>query len=149
MKPPLSSARSVLDCFAENPVWGQLLPNLERLARLQVDLSACLPEAIKRRVQVVSLSQDTLFLAVASAALATKLRQTVPRMEAGLTSRGWKVNLIQIRVQPDTNTLNSKPYEKMSKSAVVSPQARRSLSALEQQLDEGPLKDAIGRLASR
>jgi hypothetical protein len=149
MKPPLSTARTIIDCFADNPVWGQLLPNLERLARLQVDVAACLPEAVKRRVQAVSLSQDTLVLAVGSAALATKLRQTVPRIEAGLNSRGWKVNLIQIRVQPDVNPMISMGYTKIGKNAVVSGAGRQSLQVLESQLEEGPLRNAIARLASR
>jgi hypothetical protein len=150
MKPPLSSsARTVLDCFADNPVWGQLLPTLERLARLQDDVSACLPDTIKRRVKVVNLADDILALAVGSAALATKLRQTVPRIEAGLVARGWKVNAIQIRVQPETNSFISKSYQKKAKSAVVSSQASRSLAVLGEQLDDGPLKDAIARLASR
>jgi hypothetical protein len=150
MKPPLSSsARTVLACFADSPVWGQLLPTLERLARLQDDLSACLPETIKRRVKVVSLSDDSLAVAVGSAALATKLRQTVPRIEAGLAARGWKVNAIQIRVQPETNLDNSTSYRKKPKSAVVSSQASQSLAALSEQLEDGPLKQAIAKLAGR
>jgi hypothetical protein len=150
MKPPLSSsARTVLDCFADNPVWGQLLPTLERLGRLQDDLSACLPETIKRRVKVINLADDSLSLAVASAALATKLRQTVPRIEAGLTARGWKVNAIQIRVQPETNSSFSMSYEKKAKTAVVSSQASRSLLALSEQLEDGPLKHALAKLAQR
>jgi hypothetical protein len=108
-----------------------------------------LPEAVKRRVQAVSLSQDTLVLAVGSAALATKLRQTVPRIEAGLNSRGWKVNLIQIRVQPDVNPIISMGYTKIGKNAVVSGAGRQSLQALESQLEDGPLRNAIARLASR
>ena len=150
MKPPLSSfARPVFDCFADNPVWGQLLPTLERLARLQNDLSACLPETIKRRVKVVSLSEDALSVAVGSAALATKLRQTVPRIEAGLAARGWKVNAIQIRVQPEISSIISTSYQKKVKTAVVSSQASRSLAALSAQLEDGPLKDAIAKLAAR
>jgi hypothetical protein len=150
MKPQLAySTRTVLDCFADNPVWGTLLPTLERLGKVQIDLNACLPVGLKSKASVASFSNDNLCIAVASAAVATKLRQTLPRIEAGLQGRGWKVNAIQIRVQPDAIPLESTSYKKDPKQAVVTSHARQALQELTSHLEEGALRDAVERLANR
>jgi hypothetical protein len=150
MKPPLPySTRTVIDCFADNPVWGTLLPTLERLGKVQIDLNSCLPAGLKSKASVASFSDDNLCVAVASAAVATKLRQTLPRIEAGLHSRGWKVNAIQIRVQPGAMPYDSKTYKKNAKNAVVTSHARDTLTELAGHLEEGALRDAVARLAGR
>jgi hypothetical protein len=150
MKPTRpTNARSIIECCAEDPVWSRLLPGVERLSRLQTDLLACLPESLRRGIRAASFVDDALTIGTTSAALATKLRQTLPRIQSGLEGRGWKVSAIHLRVQPDDFLYKSNSYKKEPKQAVVSSQAKGSLTDLALSLEEGPLQAAVRRLASR
>jgi hypothetical protein len=150
MKPLfLPNSKSVMDCVSQDAIWSRILPGVERLAKLESDLQASLPPGLGHRVRAASLADDTLVIAVFSSSLATKLRQTIPRVKSGLESRGWKVSAIQLRVQPEDFAAKSAGYANRPKKAVVTPQAREALGKLASSLDEGDLKRAIERLSSR
>jgi hypothetical protein len=89
-----------------------LLPAVERHLALQRDLALVLQPWLNQmqhttRAQgqdlccVLRLEQGVLTLGVPNAALAARLRQILPRLEAGLGQRGWKVSAIRLRVQQE------------------------------------------------
>jgi hypothetical protein len=145
----LPNSKSVMDCVSQDAIWGRILPGIERLAKLESDLQASLPSGLGHRVRAASLTEDTLVIAVFSSSLATKLRQTIPRIKSSLESRGWKISAIQLRVQPEDFTLKSKSYAGRPKNAVVTPQAREALLKLAANMEEGDLRRAIERLSGR
>lgn len=58
-----------------------------------------LPPALARHVAPGPVDEEGWSLLAANAAVAAKLRQLKPRLEALLQQRGWQVNAIRIRVQ--------------------------------------------------
>jgi hypothetical protein len=88
---------------------GQVLDRCEPLLRLQQRLAAAnahmnavrplLPPALARHVRSGPTDQDSWTLLVANPAVAAKLRQLLPRLEAALRQQGSPVRAIKIRVQ--------------------------------------------------
>ena len=58
-----------------------------------------LPGALARHVQPGPVDEEGWSLLAANAAVAAKLRQLKPRLEAVLRDQGWQVSAIRIRVQ--------------------------------------------------
>jgi len=135
-----------MDLLRQDPAASGLLPTAERLMHLQQDLNPLLPPGTADACIVHVSGDDTLILTAASAALAGKLRQLVPSLIAGLTSRGWKVNAIQLRVQPLNSNLKTVTYgdsRVLSKRAKLSSPALDSWAELAGSLDPSPLQDAV------
>ncbi len=132
--------------MAQDAIWGRMLPGIERITKLQADLKSSLPDALGQRVRIAALTEDALVISVSSTSLATKVRQILPRIRAGLESRGWKVSAIQLRVQPDDLQMKSDTYGKKTKKSVVTPEAQAAISRLAETLQEGDLRAALKRL---
>jgi hypothetical protein len=58
-----------------------------------------LPEALRDQVRPGPLDEAGWSLLVSNGAAASKLRQSVPTLEAALRARGWQVAAIRIKVQ--------------------------------------------------
>ncbi|MFM8900336.1 MAG: hypothetical protein ACKOF9_10380 [Burkholderiales bacterium] len=58
-----------------------------------------LPPLLLPHVQPGPVDEDGWSLLAANAAVAAKLRQLQPRLEAQLREQGWQTNLIRIKVQ--------------------------------------------------
>lgn len=88
---------------------GQVLDRCEPLLRLQQRLAAAnaymdtvrplLPPTLSRHVRSGPTDQDGWTLLVANPAVAAKLRQLQPHLEAALRQRGCATSRIRIRVQ--------------------------------------------------
>jgi len=84
-------------------------------------------------------------IAVPNGAHAAKLRQLAPRLTDTLARAGWHVDEIKIRVQAGPCT--PPPYCPPVKEAIpLDKQALQAFSALGEQLQPGPLADAVARL---
>jgi hypothetical protein len=88
---------------------GQVLDRCEPLLRLQQRLAAAnahmdavrplLPAALSKHVRSGPTDQESWTLLVANPAVAAKLRQLLPRLEAALQQKGCAARIIRIRVQ--------------------------------------------------
>ena len=124
---------------------GQLSPASrwrERLQRLDAALQPHLPAEMRRLVRVSSQEGQRLTLVARHAAAAARLRQLTPRLVAALREAGIPVLEIQIRV--DTTIIAQRPQIARELSA----HARQSLTALQQSLPDGPLKNAVATLCN-
>lgn len=81
-------------------------PTLARLAQLSRDSSErlhavlpLLPPALRTAIKAGPIEGDTWCLLVSSNAVAAKLRQMLPDLQACLRSKGWEVNAIRLKVQ--------------------------------------------------
>jgi hypothetical protein len=86
-------------------------PTLARLADLAMDSKARLtsvegliPMALRSAVKPGPIEGSVWCLILENNAVAAKLRQLLPSMEAHLRSKGWEVNSIRLKVQMTHNT---------------------------------------------
>lgn len=81
-----------------NDKMAGLLPAATRMASLQSDCARSLP-AMFNNCDVLSFEDARLVLATPSSAVAAKLKQQVPKLQAALQKKGWQVDDIKLKVQ--------------------------------------------------
>jgi len=89
----------------------QSSPTLARLASLATDSTARLraiepliPAALRNAVKAGPIDGTSWCLILDNNAVAAKMRQLLPALEAHLRSKGWEVNSIRLKVQMAHNT---------------------------------------------
>ena len=75
-----------------------LMPTVIRLAALQKDCADALP-AMFKQCDILQFEAGQLVLATPNAALAAKLKQQLPQLQADLLGRGWQISAIKLKVQ--------------------------------------------------
>jgi hypothetical protein len=86
------------DFLRQNDRIASLLPTAMRMAKLQRDCAAALP-AMFAACDVLSFQDGALVLAVPSSAVAARLKQQLPKLQATLQQRGWQVDSVRLKVQ--------------------------------------------------
>lgn len=124
------SAQVATDFLQKHDKLGRLLPALERMAALEKACTAALPALFETCV-VLQFEADQLVLGAPNAAMASKLRQQLPKLQNVLTKQGWQVNAIRLKVQV------GKIQEKSStsKQIALSNGALTAFAALENSLE--------------
>jgi hypothetical protein len=84
--------------LSSNARMASLLPTAMRMASLQKDCAAALPPMFGN-CDVLSFEDAQLVLATPTSAVAAKLKQQVPKLQAALLKRGWQINNIRLKVQ--------------------------------------------------
>ena len=77
---------------------AHLWPTITTIAALQKDCVTVLPQ-IFYHCDVLQLESEQLIVASPTSALATKLKQQLPKLMDALQKRGWQINAIRIKVQ--------------------------------------------------
>ena len=127
---------------------AHLWPTITNNTALQKECAAALPQLFLY-CQVLHLEADQLTVAAPSSALASKLKQLLPKLQAALQKAGWQINAIRIKVQVNP-TLEKEPMEKQCQ---LSGTALKAFGDLEKNLagsrhNEG-LLEALRNLLSR
>ena len=91
-------ALGATDYLRANERMASLLPTAMRMASLQNDCAAALPPMFSS-VDIVQFQDAELVLATPNAAVAAKLKQQLPKLQAALLKRGWQVDNIRLKVQ--------------------------------------------------
>jgi hypothetical protein len=86
------------DFLRANERMASLLPTALRMASLQKDIAAALPPMFGN-CDVLSFQDSALVLATPSSALAAKLKQQAPKLQADLVKRGWQIDSVKLKVQ--------------------------------------------------
>ena len=82
-----------------SPVLAQLAELVrDSQARLRA-VESLLPASLLATIKAGPIEGDTWCLLVDGTAAAAKLRQLLPTLMASLTSKGWKINSIRVKVQ--------------------------------------------------
>jgi len=129
---------------------ASLLPTALRVGNLQRDVKVILPP-MYAGCDVLSFQDATLTLAVPSSAVAAKLKQQLPKLQAGLQKKGWQVDNVRIKIQMRPNV----PVREEPKPSTLTlpPTAVEAFEELGDSLPETPqnasLIAAIKRLAER
>lgn len=125
-----------------------LLPAVARIATLQKECSAILP-ALFDACSVMQFESGNLVLSAPNAALATKLKQQLPKLQDHLVKRGWQVSAIRIKVQVG-KIVEKKPQAKQLALPAQALSALDSLnSALEDSTQNQALKNALAAMLER
>jgi hypothetical protein len=88
----------VTDFLRAHAKMASLLPTAMRMAKLQNDCAAALPPMFGG-CDVLSFQDALLVLAVPSSAVAARLKQQLPKLQATLVQRGWQVESVRLKVQ--------------------------------------------------
>jgi hypothetical protein len=86
------------DFLRKNDRMASLMPAAMRMASLQKDCANALPPMIAT-CDVMAFEQGQLLLAVPTSAVAARLKQQLPKLQADLLKRGWQVDAIKLKVQ--------------------------------------------------
>lgn len=86
------------DFLGANARMASLLPTAMRMGRLQKDCADALPPMFAG-CDVLSFEDAQLVLATPTSAVAAKLKQQLPKLQAALMKRGWQINNIKLKVQ--------------------------------------------------
>lgn len=83
---------------------ASLLPTATRMAALQKDCAAVLPVMFDA-CSILQFADGQLVLSTPTAALASRLKQQLPKLQEALLKRGWQVNAIRLKVQVGANLI--------------------------------------------
>lgn len=86
------------DFLRKNDRMASLMPAAMRMASLQRDCANALPPMFAQ-CDVMAFEQGQLLLAAPSSAVAARLKQQLPKLQADLLKRGWQVDAIKLKVQ--------------------------------------------------
>jgi hypothetical protein len=134
-----SQVHGPVDFLRAHDRMGAVLPALARMAQLQKECTALLPETF-HACTVVQFEAGCLVFSAPNAALAAKLKQRLPKIQEALLNRGWQIDSIRvkIKVMPSNNVPSAPRKEKH-----LPGQALSALSDLEQQLESSPRNAAL------
>ena len=144
------TAFGATDFLRANDRLAALMPTALRVGNLQRDVKVILPP-MYAGCDVLSFQDAVLTLAVPSSAVAAKLKQQLPKLQAGLQKKGWQVENVRIKIQMRPNV----PVREEPKpsSLTLPPTAVDAFEQLGETLPETPqnaaLIAAIKRLAER
>lgn len=152
------SAKPLNDWLAKAGPVSTLMRTAQQLASLEAEVMALLPPALRGGIAVAGIRQDsrtpgeprTLLLLAAHSAAAARIRQVVPTLMDRLQQRGVAVDAIKVRVQPALaqGSWDVEPAERPRKAGVPA-SGLASLQALEQNLPDSPLRDAVREMLGR
>jgi len=129
---------------------ASLMPTALRVGNLQRDVKVILPP-MYAGCDVLSFQDAVLTLAVPSSAVAAKLKQQLPKLQAGLQKKGWQVENVRIKIQMRPNVPVRE--EPKTSSLTLPPTAVDAFEQLGDTLPEtqqnAALIAAIRRLAER
>ena len=130
--------KGVTDFLQSHDKLGNLLPTVNRLATLQKACAAALP-VLFETCTVLHLDAGQLVLAAPNAAIASKLRQNLPKLQDILCKQGWQVSAIRLKVQ--VGNISEKSIT--SKQLVLPSRAISALAALEGALEPSSRNEAL------
>ncbi|WP_394778006.1 DciA family protein [Undibacterium sp.] len=127
----LATTSGAVDFLRTNDKIAPLLPTIRRNASLQKDCGAILP-AMFDACDVLQLAEGQLTLSTPNAALASRLKQQLPKLQDALQQRGWQINAIRIKVQVRRTVERAAP----AKQALLSNQALKAFDTLGTTLED-------------
>ena len=110
---------------------AHLWPAIANINALQKECVAALPQLFLY-CQVLHYEEHQLILAAPNAALATKLKQQLPKLQTSLQKTGWQINAIRIKVQENQSLQN----ETLEKQCHMTDSALSAFGSLEKNLSK-------------
>ncbi|MGS0741697.1 hypothetical protein ACVBEF_07660 [Glaciimonas sp. GG7] len=131
-------SRDASDFLRGNDKMAALLPTLTRMAALQKQCAAGLPDMFEA-CEVLHFEAGQLVLSAPNAALATKLKQQLPKLQNYLMAENWQINGIRIKVQVSQKLQKLTPVKQFS----LTPHAVSAFADLARSLEASPRNEAL------
>ena len=135
--------RTAIDWLGANEAFRATSLQGARLLEFQQALDRATGGA---RLIAIALADGCATVAAGNASAAAKLRQSEPSLREQLAADGWPIERFRIRAEPPR-------WQRRAAPARLKPpipaEGVRAVAALAQAVDDGPLKDALRRLAAR
>ncbi len=143
---PRPGAKEAFEFLQSSDKLAGLLPAARRVGQLQADCERLLP-TLFANCRAMQIREGQLQVAVPNAALATRLRQMLPKLQEGLREKGWPLEGIRLKVQ----LMPAEPQRPVHKPVThdLPRDAVSSFAALAASLEDSPLKDALHSLVTR
>ncbi|WP_395822957.1 DciA family protein [Collimonas sp.] len=125
-----------------------LLPAVTRMATLQKQCAAELPSMFSA-CEVLQFEDGQLVLSAPNAALATKLKQQLPRLQSQLQSVNWQINAIRIKVQVSQHLNKPAPVKQLHFPSKAVSAFSSLMNELGQSSGNDALKNAIAAMVQR
>ncbi len=125
-----------------------LLPTVTRMVALQKQCAAELPSMF-RACEVLQFEAGKLVLSAPNAALATKLKQQLPRLQSQLHSADWQINAIRIKVQVSQKNKKPGPVKQLHFPLKAVSAFSSLMDELGQLSGNNALKNAIATMMQR
>lgn len=113
------------------------------LLQLQRRVAACLPPALSPLLRVGDLHDGLLTLVAPNGTVAHRARAAGPRLCARLRTAGLAVQSLSVQVLPESLA----PQVPVRRTRPPGPDAVQALERLAEGLEEGPLREALARMA--
>ncbi len=140
------------DFLRRNDRLASLLPAASRMASLQKDVRLILPP-MYANCEALAIQEGVLTLAVPSSAVAAKLKQQTPKLQAALQKKGWQVDSVRIKIQVGRSLPAEASASLKPSSLELPPTAVQAFEELGDALPASPqnaeLIAAIRRLAEK
>lgn len=117
---------------------AHLWPTITKARALQKACAKTLPQLFLY-CHVLYLESEQLVVSVPNSALASKLKQQLPKLQAALQQEGWQVNSIRLKIQASQPPQN----EPMTKQCQFSESALQAFSHLEKNLAPSKQNNAL------
>ena len=114
--------------------------------QIQQAVAAVLPPALGEVCVVAKFESQKLMLAVPGPVYAAKLRQMAPRIAQTLSTQGWNLTEISVRIQAGMPRPGQKAPRPPKEAQPLGDTALQAFSDLREGLRPGPLADAVARL---
>lgn len=137
-KPSAKTAKGAAEFLRSHDKMAALMPSITRMAALQKDCAEALP-AMFVHCAVLQFDTEQLILSVPNAALATRLKQQLPKLQEKLQQRGWQINSIRLKVQVSKIAVNTT----LSRQLSLPPLAVSAFSELDTALEDSPRNQAL------
>ena len=129
---------SVMDSLRAHDELATLMPTVTRLAAIQRDCAAFLPDLFNR-CAVLRFDSGQLVLSAPHAAMASRLKQNVASLQQHLVKAGWQVSAIRFKVQPERTEM----WQTHPPKTGLSPQALAAFADLAQTMEKTPRNEAL------
>lgn len=131
-------AQGAADFLRAHDKMAAILPGVTRMVALQKACAVALP-AMFDACAVVQFDSHQLVLSTPNAALASKLKQQLPKLQESLLGQGWQVNAIRLKVQ----VARANPRATRAAPPDLPPIATSAFAALGAALPDSPRNQAL------
>jgi hypothetical protein len=129
--------------FQADRLFAVALPEAERLAALNRAFAGVVPKAVARACRVAAIQAETALVFCADGAAASRVRAQAKGVAQALSRNEVPVSALRVKVRADWSLPAPPEKQDLPKTAL------RAFQALDQDLPDGALKDAVERLLAR
>jgi hypothetical protein len=134
--------KSAVDFLRDNAGISTMLSATAHNLELRVQCVAALPSMFSN-CEVLQYKNESLTLSISNAALASKLRQQLPRLRNKLLAKNWKISAVQVRVQVQQQSKKAPTISQRKLPSIAFSAFSSLVQGLEPSTSNETLKNAI------